>query len=62
MMDSEYSVGELVLMGFAGPDLSAETLANMKREKISHFILPEGLLPSPNGKKGGRERLPPARI
>jgi beta-N-acetylhexosaminidase len=39
MMDSEYSVGELVLMGFAGPDLSAETLANMKREKISHFIL-----------------------
>ena len=39
MIDSGYSAGELVLMGFSGPNLSESTITSMKREKISHFIL-----------------------
>jgi beta-N-acetylhexosaminidase len=39
MIDSEYGAGELVLMGFAGPNLTEGTLSSMTREKISHFIL-----------------------
>jgi beta-N-acetylhexosaminidase len=39
MIDSDYSLAELVMMGFQGKSLSSSTLANLKKEKPSLFIL-----------------------
>jgi beta-N-acetylhexosaminidase len=39
MLSAGYSVAELVIMGFSGKTLSAETLAMLKREKPALFIL-----------------------
>ena len=39
MLDSGYSAGELVIMGFSGKSLSAETLKTIREEHVSQFIL-----------------------
>jgi beta-N-acetylhexosaminidase len=39
MIDSGYSVAELVMMGFSGKTLSNETLSTLKNERPSLFIL-----------------------
>jgi beta-N-acetylhexosaminidase len=39
MLDSGYSAGELVIMGFAGKSLSPETLKTIQDEQVSQFIL-----------------------
>ena len=39
MLSAGYSVAELVIMGFSGKSLAPETLATIKREKLSSFIL-----------------------
>ena len=39
MLDSDYSVSELVIMGFSGKSLSPETIRTIEREKPTQFIL-----------------------
>jgi beta-N-acetylhexosaminidase len=39
MIDSDYSIAELVVMGFQGKSLSAETIATLEKEKAQLFIL-----------------------
>jgi beta-N-acetylhexosaminidase len=39
MLESGYSVSELVIMGFAGKTLSPGTLQTIEREKLTQFIL-----------------------
>ncbi len=39
MLRSDYSVSELVIMGFSGHSLSAETIQTIQAEKSSQFIL-----------------------
>jgi beta-N-acetylhexosaminidase len=39
MLGNDYAVSELVIMGFAGKTLSAETIQSIEREKLSQFIL-----------------------
>ena len=39
MMDSDYAIAELVVMGFQGKSLSSETIATIEKEKAPLFIL-----------------------